>query len=80
MPRLIKVKKEDKSASKILSRVETEIEHLKDGQEEIKQMLADKYVTHDEFSPIKLIVYGMVGTILLSVLGAIIALVIKSSS
>ena len=79
MTRLIKAKKEDQSVSKILSRVETEIEYLKTGQEEIKQMLANTYVTHDEFSPIKLIVYGMVGTILLSVLGAIIALIIKSS-
>lgn len=37
-----------------------------------------KYVTIDQFSPVKTIVYGLVGTILVSVIGAVIALVVKS--
>ena len=35
------------------------------------------YVTRNEFNPVKSIVYGMVGVILLAVLGALTALVIK---
>ena len=39
--------------------------------------LKTNYVTKTEFFPIKNIVYGMVGTILLSVIVALIALVVK---
>lgn len=44
---------------------------------EIKEKLERDYVTRQEFNPVKNVVYGMVGTMLLAVLGAIVALVIK---
>ena len=43
----------------------------------IKTQLEGEYVTKDRFQPVERIVYGMVGTILLAVLGAVVALVIN---
>lgn len=37
----------------------------------------EKYVTKDEFNPVRQIVYGLVGLILVSVVGAVIALVVR---
>lgn len=45
--------------------------------EEIKAKLENKYVTAEEFKPVKSIVYSMVAIILTSVVGALIALVVK---
>lgn len=45
---------------------------------EIKFLIKDSYVTQDEFKPVKAIVYGMIGAILLTVLGGILFLIIKS--
>jgi hypothetical protein len=44
--------------------------------EEIRVTLDSKIVTRDQFSPIQKIVYGGVGLILTSVVGALLALVI----
>jgi len=41
------------------------------------QSLKNSYVTKAEFQPVKNIAYGLVGTILLSVAGALLALVFK---
>ena len=38
---------------------------------------ADHYITDDEFDPVKKIVYGMVTAILVTVLGSILALIIR---
>lgn len=43
---------------------------------EIKGKLDNKFVTREAFEPIKLIVFGLVGLILTSVVGAIVALVL----
>jgi len=40
----------------------------------------EKYVTQKEWEPVKMIAYGMVGTILLAVLGALIGLVVTTRS
>lgn len=37
----------------------------------------DRYVTKEEFGPVKAIVYGMVAFILVGTLGALLALVVK---
>jgi len=55
----------------------SEMKTVKDDVREIKDKLEKDYVTEDEFAPVKNIVYGMVGTILLAVIGALIALVIN---
>ncbi len=58
--------------------IKTEIIHLKTGQDEIKELVSKQYVTQSEFNPVKLIVYGMVGIILVTVLTSIIALVMHN--
>lgn len=45
---------------------------------EIKGKLNEEYVTHQEFEPIKNLVYGMVALILTGFVGALIALVVKN--
>ena len=57
----------------ILSEMKTVKEDVKD----IKEKLDKDYVTQDQFTPVKNIAYGLVSTILLAVVGAIVALVIK---
>ena len=42
----------------------------------IEERMEEKYVSKVEFEPIKNIVYGLVGTILLAFIGAVISLVI----
>jgi hypothetical protein len=44
---------------------------------DIKKSLDEKYVTKEKFEPIKNLVYGAVGLILVAVVGAILALIIK---
>jgi hypothetical protein len=44
---------------------------------ELKELLQTKYVTVDEFRPVKQIVYGMVGVILTAILVSLIAMVIN---
>jgi len=43
------------------------------------QQIKDKYVTKDRFLPIEKIVYGGVGLILLTVVGAVIATVVRAA-
>ena len=43
---------------------------------EIKAKLDSRYVSKDEFEPIKKLVYGVVGLILTTVIGALLALVV----
>lgn len=43
---------------------------------EIKSTLEKDYVTQDQFLPVQRVVYGLVGLIMVSVVGAILALVV----
>lgn len=52
------------------------IEYIKESIDKIEKKIDNKYVTKDEFAPVKLVVYGLVGVILVAVMGAIIALVV----
>jgi hypothetical protein len=47
---------------------------INDFREEVR----GTYVTKDEFAPIKLIVFGLVGSVLITVLGAVITTVVKA--
>ena len=60
-----------------LSSLKTDIDYIKRDVTDIKETLKTNYVTRDEFTPVKSIVYGMVGIILIAVFGALIALVVK---
>lgn len=55
----------------------SEMKTVKDDVREIKDKLEKDYVTEDEFTPVKNIAYGLVSTILLAVIGALVALVLK---
>ena len=66
---------------KIASRVEVietiHISAIKESLRKIEERLEQYYVIKSEFTPVRTIVYGMVGIILVAVIGALIALVLK---
>lgn len=53
-----------------------EVHVIRTKLESVEKMI-ETFVTRPEFHPIKMIVYGMVGSILLTALGAMLAQVIK---
>lgn len=56
--------------------------HKTDVRQELDKLwekLDTHFVTMAEFSPVRLIAYGLVGTILLAVLGSIMSLIIKTA-
>lgn len=62
----------------LLARIDERTRLLQAEFEEIKTALNSKYVTHAEFRPVKMLVYGFVGIILAGVAGAIVTLVVKT--
>ncbi len=60
-----------------LAVIATKIDNLKDDIAELKEKINTQLVTKDEFDPIKKVVYGLVSLILVGVIGAILALVIR---
>lgn len=65
------------AASTLATATSLDISYIKKDINEIKVMLDNKYVLLSDFKPIKQLVYGFVGMMLIAVVGAIIALVIK---
>lgn len=57
--------------------VDVKLDYIQSDIQEIKESLKNNYVKHDEFTPVRNLVYGMVSIILMSVLGALVALVIN---
>ena len=53
------------------------ISDIQEDVKDIKGKLEAHYVTNEQFEPVKKIVYGMVSVILLAVIGAVVALVLK---
>lgn len=53
------------------------VDEVKKSIGEIQENMKNDYISRAEFDPIKNIVYGMVSIILVGVIGAIVALVIK---
>lgn len=54
-----------------------DITYIKSEVTEIRKKLDSEYVTKSELDPIKKIVYGLVGLILVGVMGALLALVLR---
>jgi len=50
-----------------------------DAVQDLRDEVKDTYVTKDEFTPVKLITYGIVGTVLTAVGGAIISIVVRAN-
>ena len=59
------------------SAIDVKFEYIIKELDEIKKKLELKYVTAEEFKPIKMLVYGLVALILTSVFGALVAMVVK---
>lgn len=68
---------EDDTALKVsIARIEERTRSIDDRMKGLSNEF-HKYVTQVEFKPVRLIVFGIVGTILAGVLGALLALVVK---
>jgi hypothetical protein len=59
--------------------IATKLDYIQRDIVEIKQKLESEYVTQDEFEPVKKIVFGIVGVVLLAVIGALVALVLRQA-
>lgn len=57
--------------------VKTELRYIRRDLDEIKEKLDKNYVTQDQFTPVKNLVYGMVVLVLTSFMGALITLVLR---
>tara|TARA_Y100000310_G_scaffold266076_1_gene277411 strand:- start:290 stop:478 length:189 start_codon:yes stop_codon:yes gene_type:complete len=62
-----------------MARLDERLNQLEAKVDYINSKLDSKYVTQEEFKPIRFVVYGMVTMILMAVCAAGIALVIKAS-
>lgn len=56
----------------------TELQYARNDITEIKDLLKTGYVSKEEHEPVKKIVYGLVGVVLIAVVGALMALVVRS--
>jgi len=59
-----------------LDNVRAGVNDVKKDIKDLRDEIARTYVTKDEFRPVRMVVYALVGTVLLTVVGAVIALVI----
>lgn len=72
--RMSEAKKETPEA--VLARIDERTKTTEEKITHIEEKLDSNYVTKDEFRPVKQLVYGFVGVVLLAVVGALVALVI----
>lgn len=68
---------EEKTVEVRLAEIYKDLEYLRRQTDAICAKLDSKYVTKDEFAPIKKIAYGLVAVVMTSVVLAILALVLK---
>ena len=61
-----------------LEQIRKDVEDIKREQTRLDSEHSTKYVTQDQFMPIQKLVYGLVGTILISVVAAVLAVVLKT--
>lgn len=71
--------KSEKNNDVILAVIQNDMVYMKEGINTINEKLSRGYVTKEEFEPIKKVVYGLVGLILTSVLGALVAIVVNGA-
>lgn len=62
----------DDDLSKTVQATSVDVQVIKVKLEALEKLVAT-FVTRPEFDPVKMIVYGMAGSVLLTVLGAIVA-------
>lgn len=56
--------------------IKQDLEYIARSVNKIEKKLEDDYVTKTEFDPIQRLVYGMVGLVMVTVLGALLAMVV----
>lgn len=61
-------------------RIDERLATLKSDFHELKETVENNYVRQDEFSPVRRIIYGLVGLALTSIFTAILALILRSHS
>jgi hypothetical protein len=61
----------------MLARIDERTQQTSRVVDEIKGKLEHNYVSQEEFKPVKTIVFGLVGVILMAVVGALVALVLR---
>lgn len=59
-----------------LAVMQTDLTYIKEKLNAVDTKVSTHYISKEEFEPIKKIVYGMVGLILVAVVGALVALVV----
>lgn len=59
-----------------IARIDERTVRMAQDMADVKTTLQQDYVTQDQFEPVKKLVYGLVSLILITVVGAILALVI----
>lgn len=59
------------------TRMSMNIEALLKTTAEIKETLGKDFVTQDQFAPVKMIVFGLVGLLLMGIVGAIVRQALK---
>ncbi len=60
-----------------LAVMQNDLTTIKEDVADIKRTLKHEYITQNEFDPVKKVVYGLVGIILVTVAGAVVALVMR---
>lgn len=60
-----------------LAVIQNDITYIKDKLNSVDNKVSSHYVSKEEFEPIKKIVYGLVGLILVAVVGALVSLVVR---
>lgn len=60
-----------------LAVIQNDITYIKDKLNSVDTKVSSHYVSKEEFEPIKKIVYGLVGLILVAVVGALVSLVVR---
>lgn len=56
--------------------IKNDVSYIKEDVKALRQNQEQNYVTKNEFEPVKKIVYGLVGLILVAVVGALVSLVV----
>lgn len=69
--------KQQNSIETTVAVILTKVNYIEVEVKDIRAKLEKEYVTQDQFEPIRKVVYGLVSITLLSVVGAVIALVLR---
>lgn len=69
--------KQQNSIETTVAVILTKVNYIEAEVKDIRAKLEKEYVTQDQFEPIRKVVYGLVSITLLSVVGAVIALVLR---